>query len=182
MLVIDVLFVNNICSVMKSPPTFEDEDEEDERRRKRDQPRLKLEMNKGFLRKRLYTFCNETTLHGWRYIVQGPVYTWTSLLWILILVCLISTCVTFIVINTKVYFSATTRTSIETTTTSMAEVYFPAVTICNINQIQVFFCIARVSKVLLLCPWPLYFPRFTGFIHERNGGLREFPPPKRHLQ
>ena len=41
----------------------------------------------------------------------------------------------FIVIQTSEFTKATVVTTVDTTTAPLSDVYFPAVTICNINQV-----------------------------------------------
>ena len=42
----------------------------------------------------------------------------------------------FIVIQTSEFTKATVVTTVDTTTAPLSDVYFPAVTICNINQVM----------------------------------------------
>ena len=82
-----------------------------------------------------YNFASSTTLHGWRYLADRPLIWFDSIFWFLVLGIVNVLSLIFVISNTRQYIDANIQTSIESTTTPLREVFFPAVTICNINQV-----------------------------------------------
>lgn len=89
--------------------------------------------------RRFRNFCSNTTLHGWSYLIEYPLKSWQTFLWSLVLLSVHAIVISFIFITLKQYLKSTTRTTIETTTTSLKEIQFPAITVCNVNQFEASF-------------------------------------------
>jgi hypothetical protein len=80
-------------------------------------------------------YFSETSLHGFRYITDAKSSKFKSFFWAL--VCIISTCLCFILIRSQIrsYYSNRITTTILTTAFPIWEVPFPTVTLCNFNLI-----------------------------------------------
>ena len=81
------------------------------------------------------TYCQQTSLHGWQYLdsESGCV---RKFFWFLIVFASVVASVVFLVLNTMEYMEATTQTTIDSTTASLKEIKFPAVYVCNVNQVS----------------------------------------------
>jgi hypothetical protein len=78
-------------------------------------------------------YCEQTSLHGWFYLTaerRAWRYAWT-----LIVITSISVAAVFVFKAAEEFTKATVVTTIHSTTESLSEVFFPAVTVCNINQV-----------------------------------------------
>ena len=85
----------------------------------------------------LTSFCKDTHLHGWQYMSDKsitPAQKAQKLFWSLVL--FISICVATVLIynNILVFRNATVVTTIETMNAPLTDVFFPSVSVCNINQ------------------------------------------------
>jgi hypothetical protein len=79
----------------------------------------------------------------------------------------------FMFINWNEFIDSTTVTSINSTTSSLTDLYFPSVFICNINQVQLsMFSILNSTLVisLHLRPW---LKAFKSVVKLRSFGLKE---------
>ena len=82
----------------------------------------------------LREYCEQTSLHGWFYIVadrRGWRYIWS-----VIVLASIGVASLFIYKAAEEFTKSTVVTTIHSTTEPLSEVYFPAVTVCNINQVK----------------------------------------------
>ena len=79
-------------------------------------------------------YCNQTSLHGLSYIVTERPRV-SKLFWVAIVVCFKCLSLFFVIKGYKEYLNSKTTTSILSTTASLADLYFPSVFICNINQV-----------------------------------------------
>ena len=84
-------------------------------------------------------FCQETSLHGWKYLIDQPLSSWRTAFWIVTLSFFGGLCAHFVHTNLRSFIDSKISTTIETTTTSLNELDFPSVTFCNINQVQASF-------------------------------------------
>merc|ERR1719278_806272 len=114
---------------------------------------------KGYVLRQFWYFCNDTSLHGWSYIprfsLAGSLGWLHRILWFLLV--LSSVCFAWYNVWNlfkEYYFEQTPVITTSTTTGSLDEVYFPSVTVCNLNQIRMsqayrmgFQDIARSSAV-----------------------------------
>jgi len=82
----------------------------------------------------LSEFCERTSLHGWRYIF-GDKSPW-KYCWIAIVIGSNIIAGFFIFYATSDFTKSTVVTTIHSTTVPLSEVFFPAVTVCNINQVR----------------------------------------------
>jgi len=118
-----------------------------------------IDATRGYLLRQFWYFCEDTSLHGWTYIPRFPLagsLGWLHrVLWFL----LVLTSVCFAWFNVwnlfREYQDQIPVITTSTTTGSLDEVYFPSVTVCNLNQIRMsqayrmgFTDIARSSAVL----------------------------------
>jgi len=79
-------------------------------------------------------YCEETTLHGFQYL-RTPGIVW-KILWCIAVLTAVCTSVGFLASNWSEYLNAGTVTYINTTTAPLSDVFFPSVTICNVNQVK----------------------------------------------
>ena len=79
-------------------------------------------------------YCESTSLHGWQYIYYSSQKGW-RLMWIGMTLSSVIIAFCFVFKQTSEFTKATVVTTVDTTTAPLSDVYFPAVTICNINQV-----------------------------------------------
>ena len=95
----------------------------------------------------LKQYCQQTSLHGWNYIANDK-KEW-KIVWGLIVLASIAMASTFIYTATEDFLNSTVVTTIQSTTVPLSEVYFPAVTVCNINQVStVMFISCQTLKII----------------------------------
>ena len=91
----------------------------------------------------LDSFCGDTSLHGYQYIGRRE----RRPLWAGIVISSIILAVYFLGYNISEYMSSFTTTSLQTTTSSLDNIFYPSVTVCNMNQIrQVFNNISAICE------------------------------------
>ena len=90
------------------------------------------------IRNWLVKFCQQTTLHGWSYIVNEK-GSFAKFLWIIAQIVFVSFASFLMTSNVIVYFNSTTKTSLESTTSSLDDLVFPGIFICNNNQVKASF-------------------------------------------
>ena len=83
----------------------------------------------------LKSYCEQTSLHGWYYISSHGGKTAWRIVWTAIVVTSIAVASYFIYKAAEDFTTSTVVTTIHSTTEPLSEVYFPAVTVCNINQV-----------------------------------------------
>lgn len=79
-------------------------------------------------------YCNETSLPGWAYLAQGYSKE-QNIMWISLLIVICGLSAYVLVFDVQHFLESTTITSIESTTASLNDVTFPAVRVCNTNQV-----------------------------------------------
>ena len=79
-------------------------------------------------------YCESTSLHGWQYIYYSSQKGW-RMMWIGMTLSSVIIAFCFVYKQTYEFTKATVVTTVDTTTAPLSDVYFPAVTICNINQV-----------------------------------------------
>ena len=84
--------------------------------------------------KQFNEFCNHTSLHGWRYLADSKMSKPKNMFWFLILCASITGATILIYINTVTFKNATIVIAVETMTAPLSEIFFPSITVCNINQ------------------------------------------------
>jgi amiloride-sensitive sodium channel len=82
----------------------------------------------------LKTYCEQTSLHGWYYIANDR-KIWRAV-WSTIVLASVGVASIFIYKAAEEFTKSTVVTTIHSTTEPLSEVYFPAVTVCNINQVS----------------------------------------------
>ena len=83
------------------------------------------------------TYCEQTSLHGWYYIAKdGQKSRPWRIVWTTIVLAGIAVACFFIFNAADNFLKSTVVTTIHSTTVPLSEVYFPAVTVCNINQVS----------------------------------------------
>ena len=90
------------------------------------------------IRNWLVQFCQQTTLHGWSYIVNEK-GIFAKVLWIIAQIVFVSFASFLMTSNFMVYLNSTTKTSLESTTSSLDDLAFPGIFICNNNQVKASF-------------------------------------------
>lgn len=80
------------------------------------------------------SFCKYTGLHGWQYMADKSFTRAQKFFWGVVL--FISICVATLVIYNYilVFRSATVVTTIDTMNAPLTDVFFPSITVCNLNQ------------------------------------------------
>ena len=94
-----------------------------------------MKMSDGASRTWFRKYCESTSLHGWQYIYHSSQKGW-RLLWMFMVLSSVIIAFCFVFKQTSEFTKATVVTTVDTTTAPLADVYFPAVTICNINQVR----------------------------------------------
>ena len=82
----------------------------------------------------LQNYSQQTTLHGWQYF-QSENGWLRKFIWFLVIVFHNALAIYFIWVNCNEYLEAKTITTINSTTSSLNNVMFPSVYICNLNQV-----------------------------------------------
>ena len=106
------------------------------------QPELKTLSWRELASKRFHKFCSHTTLHGWSYLAAGSDDGPSNLraaLWWTVLLALYTAAGLLVINNTQAFLDSTIQTTITSRSASLKDVYFPSVTVCNINQFETSF-------------------------------------------
>lgn len=82
----------------------------------------------------MYSYCEQTSLHGWYYIAKDK-KAW-KIVWTIVVLASVAVASLFITKASQDFTKSTVVTTIHSTTVPLSEVYFPAVTVCNINQVS----------------------------------------------
>jgi len=82
------------------------------------------------------TYCKETSLHGWKYIAFSPGSQIERLGWLILLISSLLTAFVLVYKAVGDFISQTVSTNMDSLSTSFDNLYFPAITICNINFMQ----------------------------------------------
>ena len=88
--------------------------------------------------KSITEFCQQTTLHGWSYIVNEE-SIWAKFFWAISQLAFVTIAIYLMTINVIVYMNSTTKTSLESTTSSLDDLAFPGIFLCNYNQMEASF-------------------------------------------
>ena len=86
----------------------------------------------------LIQYCQQTSLHGWAYLVNEE-GIWAKVLWSIAQICFVTFATFLLTSNIIVYYDSTTKTSLESTTSPLDELQFPGIFVCNNNQIKASF-------------------------------------------
>ena len=79
-------------------------------------------------------FCKRTGLHGWQYLGESNSPVLKRCFWFVVIFSSIISAAVLIYYNTVVFQTSTVLVSVETMTAPLSQIYFPSVTVCNINQ------------------------------------------------
>ena len=82
------------------------------------------------------TYCRETSLHGWKYIAFTPGTRLERFGWLCLLVSSLLTAFVLVYKAVGDFVAQTVSTNMDSLSTSFDNLYFPAITICNINFMQ----------------------------------------------
>ena len=99
-------------------------------------PPLAAKKKKPFLVCSFEAYSQETTLHGWKYVTSPSSNTIEKMIWLLLLLAGLTTASVLVYQAVSEFVSMTVTTNMESLTTSFEHLYFPAITICNMNFIQ----------------------------------------------
>ena len=77
-------------------------------------------------------YCGDTSLHGYQYIGRREKRPF----WVFALIISYILAIWLIGLNTSDYLDSTTTTNLESSTSSLNNVFYPSVTVCNTNQIR----------------------------------------------
>ena len=87
---------------------------------------------------RCIVFCEETTLHGWNYIVKVDGII-RKMIWMIAMLACYGFAAYIILDLSNRYQDSTTSTSLKTSTANMSDVPFPSIHICSENQVTASF-------------------------------------------
>lgn len=84
------------------------------------------------------TYCKETSLHGWKYVAPASSTTRNceKISWLTLLIVALTTASIFVFRASQDFASHTTSTNMDSLSTSFDNLYFPAITVCNMNFMQ----------------------------------------------
>ena len=91
-------------------------------------------------------YCNQTSLHGWQYLQTEPGLA-RKVVWALVVLGSVGLAAYFTIANVIEYRNSTVVTSINSTTSSLSDIYFPSIFICNVNQISRAFLYSLDVKI-----------------------------------
>ena len=80
-------------------------------------------------------YCEQTSLHGWQYFVDSISRFW-RIHWVLIVLISIGVAIFFVATASIEFHNATIITTIDSLNVPLTEIFFPAITLCSINQIR----------------------------------------------
>ena len=80
------------------------------------------------------SFCTNTTLHGWQYMVEQTFTKPQKLFWGVMLFFSILGAGFLIYNNVLLFKNATVVTTVDTMTAPLDDIFFPSITVCNQNQ------------------------------------------------
>ena len=84
--------------------------------------------------KKIFTeFCRETSLHGWALVAKKSIPSFHCIFWTFTIFSTLSLGIVLITTNTNEFLNATVDFTTLSKTTSMNEVFFPAIYIINKN-------------------------------------------------
>lgn len=86
--------------------------------------------------KSFISYSQETSLHGWKYVSSQNSTTCEKTAWLILLVASLVTASLLVWRAVGDFFSHTVSTNMDSLSTSFANIYFPAITVCNMNFIQ----------------------------------------------
>jgi len=99
-----------------------------------------IDDTEGYLYRQLWYFCGDTSLHGWQYIPRFPGAGFLGWLHRAAWFILVFSSICFAWYNAvdlfRDYYWQSPLISISDTTGPIKEVYFPSVTVCNLNQLR----------------------------------------------
>ena len=79
-------------------------------------------------------FFHETSLHGWKYVQTSSAYARYA--WLALLILAMTTASIFVFKAIEDFLSHTVSTNMDSLSTSYDNLYFPAITVCNMNFMQ----------------------------------------------
>ena len=74
-------------------------------------------------------------MHGFKYLDSEEGWV-RKLIWTAVIIGIVILCILVLYVSLLQYLDSKTRTSIESTTSSLREIIFPSVYICNVNQVR----------------------------------------------
>ena len=88
-----------------------------------------------------FTFCNRTSLHGWQFFStynnKSSQHNYCrNLYWFFVMVVSLTFGIGAMMFHVYEYNNATPITSLDNVTIPLSEIYFPSVSVCNINQVR----------------------------------------------
>ena len=80
-------------------------------------------------------YCQETSLHGWKYVLQTSSNIERAA-WLLLLILSLSTASVLVYRAITDFLSHTVSTNMDSLSAMYDNIYFPAITVCNMNFMQ----------------------------------------------
>ena len=100
---------------------------------------------------RVEDFCQNTSLHGWGFCFRPGKPKFHTALWISVQVFMGSIIAVVLIQGIKEFKSATVSYELESSSTSLESVVFPAVAICNMNFIRKSFVYSVLGEFEKVC-------------------------------
>jgi hypothetical protein len=88
------------------------------------------------MRAALEDYCRQTSLHGWAFCFKQDRPRWHTVGWLAVIAASMAGMAFLMTINVLEFREATVSFSLESPTVSLSEVYFPAMTLCNMNALR----------------------------------------------
>ena len=91
------------------------------------------------IKETFFSFCSKTSLHGWQFLGQhakGSEKNWQFVFWFVSVVTSLTFGIGCMMFHVCKYYNATPITSLDNVTIPLSEIYFPSVSVCNINQVR----------------------------------------------
>ena len=86
------------------------------------------------------TFCRRTSLHGWQFLGglngKGLKETWQKIYWLFAVMLSLIFGISYMMFHIQEYRDSMPITSLDNVTIPLADIYFPSVAVCNINQVR----------------------------------------------
>ena len=79
-------------------------------------------------------YCTETSLHGWKYISKSNNYE--RFCWFSCLLCAVTTAFILVYRAIEDFSSQSVTTNMDSLSTKFDDIYFPAITVCNMNNLK----------------------------------------------
>ena len=116
------------------PQYSDDPPERSIKTQSKDIPWIKsIPTKKSILQSHLKSYCQQTSLHGYQYLPHPGLIS--RIFWTLIILLVTVAALGLFVYSLSGYLTSRPMTTINDTTAPLSDLFFPSVTLCNINQV-----------------------------------------------